>query len=274
MVENGPDPVVDKDKFTEEYLKAVMQRRHVPVKALILDQAVISGVGNWVADESLYHAKLHPEQYCNEFSDEEATRLYDSIRYVCQTACDLLADSDKFPSHWMFDHRWGKGKGAGTLPNGEKLAWITVGGRTSCYAPAVQKKTGHVAPGIKEDALDDGEADEQPKKGKGKKRKTEDAEEDDVKAKKAKTKKAKAQEPDEDEVSLDVRRSKGRARKSTAQTVDTDVEEAPRKKAKAREDVVKKHQVSKGKPVEKANGSDEAIDAGRRRSSRLSNIAT
>lgn len=86
LVENGPDPVVDKDVFTEDYLKTIMRKRHVPVKALILDQAVISGVGNWVADESLYHAKLHPEQYCNEFSDEEVKRLHESIRYVCQTA--------------------------------------------------------------------------------------------------------------------------------------------------------------------------------------------
>lgn len=59
-----------------------MQNRHKPIKALILDQAIISGIGNWVADESLYHARLHPEQYCNEFSDEEIKRLYDSIRYV------------------------------------------------------------------------------------------------------------------------------------------------------------------------------------------------
>lgn len=86
LVENGPDPVVDKDVFTEDYLKTIMRKRHVPVKALILDQSVISGVGNWVADESLYHAKLHPEQYCNEFSDEEMKRLHESIRYVCQTA--------------------------------------------------------------------------------------------------------------------------------------------------------------------------------------------
>lgn len=47
LVENGPDPVVDKDIFTEDYLRTVMQKRRVPIKALILDQAVISGIGNW-----------------------------------------------------------------------------------------------------------------------------------------------------------------------------------------------------------------------------------
>lgn len=167
LVQNGPDPVVDKDIFTLDYLRSKMQKRHVPLKALILDQTVISGIGNWVADESLYHARLHPEQYCNEFSDEETKRLHDSIKYVCQTSCDLLADSDRFPEDWLFKHRWGKGKKtASVLPNGEKLAFITVGGRTSCYAPALQKKTGHVAPGIKEELL---EADKEPSKPKARK---------------------------------------------------------------------------------------------------------
>ncbi|RFU78227.1 formamidopyrimidine-dna glycosylase [Trichoderma arundinaceum] len=144
LVENGPDPVVDKDLFTEAYLRGKMRSRHVPIKALLLDQAMISGIGNWVADETLYQAKLHPEQYSDTFSDKEIKKLHESIRYVCQLAVDKLGDSDEFPEHWLFNYRWGKGgkDSATKLPNGEKLAFITVGGRTSCYAPGVQKKTG------------------------------------------------------------------------------------------------------------------------------------
>lgn len=154
LVENGPDPVVDPEVFTEEYLRGKMRARRVPIKALLLDQAMISGIGNWVADETLYQAKLHPEQYCDEFDDSQVTQLYESIRYVCQTAVDKLGDSDQFPEHWLFNHRWGKGtKGATKLPNGEKLAFITVGGRTSCYAPGVQKKTGRTVSGIKEEPV-------------------------------------------------------------------------------------------------------------------------
>ncbi|ODA75867.1 hypothetical protein RJ55_08508 [Drechmeria coniospora] len=146
LAENGPDPVLDVDIFTESYLRGRMKSRHVPVKALLLDQTVISGIGNWVADETLYQAKLHPEQYCDDFSKEEMTKLYESIRYVCQTAVDKLGDSDEFPAHWLFNHRWGKGdkSGSAKLPNGDKLAFITVGGRTSCYSPAVQRKTGGI----------------------------------------------------------------------------------------------------------------------------------
>ena len=48
LKENGPDPVIDKDILTEEWLIKKMNSKHVPVKALLLDQANISGIGNWV----------------------------------------------------------------------------------------------------------------------------------------------------------------------------------------------------------------------------------
>lgn len=166
LVENGPDPVVDTDVFTEEYLRQKMKSRHVPIKALILDQAVISGVGNWVGDEVLYQAKLHPEQYCDDFGDEQIKSLYKSIRHVCQFAVDKLGDSDQFPKDWMFHYRWGKGQkgAAGHLPSGEKLAFLTVGGRTSCYAPGVQKKSGRVVPGVKEEIIESDQEEAKPKK--------------------------------------------------------------------------------------------------------------
>lgn len=64
---------------------------------------------------------------------------------------DFLADSSKFPDEWLFNHRWGKGKkdAATTLPNGEKITFLTVGGRTSCVVPSLQKKIGAVAGEVK-----------------------------------------------------------------------------------------------------------------------------
>ncbi len=48
LKENGPDPVIDRDQITVKWLTALMRKKHVPVKALLLDQANISGIGNWV----------------------------------------------------------------------------------------------------------------------------------------------------------------------------------------------------------------------------------
>ena len=64
---------------------------------------------------------------------------------------DLLADSDKFPEDWLFKYRWSKGKknASPTLPNGDKITFLTVGGRTSAVVPSVQKKTGPVMKDVK-----------------------------------------------------------------------------------------------------------------------------
>ena len=48
LKENGPDPVVDKDILTEEWLAEICAKKHIPIKALLLDQANVSGIGNWV----------------------------------------------------------------------------------------------------------------------------------------------------------------------------------------------------------------------------------
>jgi formamidopyrimidine-DNA glycosylase len=100
----------------------------------------------------MYHAKLHPEQYSDTFNAAQLKQLHTSILYVCQTAVDTLAESEKFPEDWLFKHRWGKGKKDKVMqmPNGAKITFLTVGGRTSCVVPSVQKKTGAVASDLDE----------------------------------------------------------------------------------------------------------------------------
>jgi formamidopyrimidine-DNA glycosylase len=133
------------------------------------------------SDEVLYHSKIHPEQYSNTLSDEQISQLHKSIDYVCTTSVDLLADSEKFPEDWLFKHRWGKGKKnqASVLPNGNKIVFLTVGGRTSAVVPAVQKKTGPVAKDVAND--DESEIDTKPSANNKRKRtsvKKEDEDED------------------------------------------------------------------------------------------------
>lgn len=48
LKENGPDPVIDNHILTEEWLGEKLASKKIPVKALLLDQANISGIGNWV----------------------------------------------------------------------------------------------------------------------------------------------------------------------------------------------------------------------------------
>ncbi|PRP83032.1 hypothetical protein PROFUN_09887 [Planoprotostelium fungivorum] len=104
----GFDPINNMPSF-DQHLPSVTKRA-CPTKALLLDQKFNAGFGNWVADEILYHSAIHPERRANSLSEEEVQRLYDSTLYVCRLAVECLADYFKFPSHWLFMKRWGKGK--------------------------------------------------------------------------------------------------------------------------------------------------------------------
>ncbi len=55
----GPEPF--SDAFTPAFLYAALHRRTAPVKAVLLDQRVVAGLGNIYADEALWAAKIHPE---------------------------------------------------------------------------------------------------------------------------------------------------------------------------------------------------------------------
>ncbi|KAL2875007.1 hypothetical protein SGCOL_009851 [Colletotrichum sp. CLE4] len=265
LKENGPDPVVDVDVFTETYLRQKMQSRHVPVKALLLDQSHISGIGNWVADEVLYQSRLHPEQYCDTFDEGEMKRLYEAVRYVCQTAVDKLGDSDAFPDDWLFNYRWGKGSkdAASELPNGEKLAFITVGGRTSCYAPGRQKKTGQVVPSAKEEPVAEDEDDGKKPKAAAKKKRP-----------------AKANESDEEKPSKRARGAKGsaKAKVKKEETPEPPAAEAPapsKKQRASKQAAAGKPKAPSAKAKTTSVKKEEAVekttveDTGRRRSLRL-----
>lgn len=68
-------------------------------------QGFCAGVGNWVADEVLWQARLHPEQVVSALGDEHIKALHQALREVVQTAVAADADSTKFPKDWMFHVR-------------------------------------------------------------------------------------------------------------------------------------------------------------------------
>ncbi|KAK7468485.1 hypothetical protein VKT23_002991 [Stygiomarasmius scandens] len=141
----GFDPILSMPSL--EDFSTMVLKRSCPIKALLLDQSFSAGVGNWVADEILYHARIHPEQRCNTLTTEQVQNLHHQTKHVCETAVAVDADDSKFPEDWLFKHRWGKGKKEKPslkLPNGNlaSIKWITVGGRTSAYVEELQKNTG------------------------------------------------------------------------------------------------------------------------------------
>ena len=131
----GFDPLLampNADAFVAAYAK-----RAAPIKAALLDQKIAAGVGNWIADEVLYQARVHPETPAKQLSRAQLERIRTEMGNVVRKSVEANADADAFPEDWLFHRRWGKVAGS---VNGSRIEFITVGGRTTAFVPALQKK--------------------------------------------------------------------------------------------------------------------------------------
>jgi len=120
----------------EAFRARLARRGKAPVKALLLDQKFAAGVGNWIADEVLYQARLAPTRTVGSLSDEEVDRMRLKLRLIVKTAVRVQARKDHFPKGWLFHHRWGKG--AGAMVGGRAIQFDEVGGRTTAWVPGLQ----------------------------------------------------------------------------------------------------------------------------------------
>ena len=134
----GPDP--KSSLPDEEAFGGLFARRSAAIKTVLMDQKIIAGIGNWMADEILYRARVHPETRANELNKEQLAAIRSRVEEVVRVACDANSDHDLFPSDWLFHHRWGKQDGAKV--NGDAIKFIEIGGRTTAYVPKLQLKTG------------------------------------------------------------------------------------------------------------------------------------
>jgi len=136
----GPDPVVG--PFPLQPFHEALKKIQAPIKAVLLDQErVVCGVGNWVADEVLFHSAVYPGTPAGALSDAQVQALHSAIVNVCSVACEVGADSSRFPPEWLFHYRWGNGKGGDRLPDGRKIVFETCAGRTTAWVPEAQKGT-------------------------------------------------------------------------------------------------------------------------------------
>jgi formamidopyrimidine-DNA glycosylase len=119
-------------------LHAALARRKAPIKAVLLDQSLFAGVGNWIADEVLYQARLRPDRRADALRPEETSRLRSCLLAIVKRAVGVDADSDRFPRGWLFHHRWGRDATARTA-KGERITHDTIGGRTTAWVPSRQR---------------------------------------------------------------------------------------------------------------------------------------
>ncbi|HEX8763252.1 MAG TPA: bifunctional DNA-formamidopyrimidine glycosylase/DNA-(apurinic or apyrimidinic site) lyase [Candidatus Saccharimonadales bacterium] len=77
----GPEPLAA-DFTVEQWIERLMRRAKSGIKAVLLDQTVVAGIGNIYADESLWGAKIHPETRVADIPRARLVRLYQSLRDV------------------------------------------------------------------------------------------------------------------------------------------------------------------------------------------------
>ena len=90
----GPEPLED-DFTVKDFVERLMTRRNSAVKAVLLDQTVIAGVGNIYADESLFLAKIHPARRVGNIPRTKLVALYNDLRQVLITAIENGGSTDR-----------------------------------------------------------------------------------------------------------------------------------------------------------------------------------
>ena len=90
----GPEPLDPKTK-SEEFIQRVRRRSGSMIKPVILDQAVIAGVGNIYADECLWAAHIHPETRSGKLSDEQLNTLFIELVKILQLSIDQGGSTDR-----------------------------------------------------------------------------------------------------------------------------------------------------------------------------------
>ncbi len=99
LVRLGPEPL-DED-FTAEALGRALSRHHTPIKAALLDQHIIAGVGNMYADEALFEARINPLTPAGALDQVQVHRLWESIRSVLGRAIERQGAS--VDTYWLPD---------------------------------------------------------------------------------------------------------------------------------------------------------------------------
>jgi formamidopyrimidine-DNA glycosylase len=123
---------VDAFALTRADLRAVLGRSRSPVKAVLMDQSRIAGLGNLLTDEALWRAGIDPARAAVDLDAEEIARLHRSIRTT------LRVLGRRGGSH-MGDHMPVRHPGACCPRDGAPLQRRTIGGRTTYSCPAHQR---------------------------------------------------------------------------------------------------------------------------------------
>jgi formamidopyrimidine-DNA glycosylase len=140
----GPEPLAA--SFTAARFARLLEGRRAPIKAFLLDQRRIAGVGNIYADEALWRARIHPLRTAGELSSDEIAQLHRALRAALRKGIELQGstlstyvtpDGNTGGMQHEF-HVYGR-LGEPCDRCGRPIVRIVVGGRGTWYCPHCQR---------------------------------------------------------------------------------------------------------------------------------------
>jgi formamidopyrimidine-DNA glycosylase len=138
----GADPL---EAGLEEFARRIQERK-ARIKALLLDQSVLRGVGNIYADESLWKAKIHPAQLGARLKRPQVEGLYAELQAILRKAILLrgssisdFLDAEGMPGEYQLHHRVYGREGKPCFRCKTTIRRAIVAGRSSYYCPMCQR---------------------------------------------------------------------------------------------------------------------------------------
>jgi formamidopyrimidine-DNA glycosylase len=99
--ELGPDPL----RITLAQFRALLAKRRGAIKALLLSQDIIAGIGNLYADEIVFATGIHPRRPIDRLKDEEVRAVYNAMRRILREVIRVRAKDGDWPSRYLTMHR-------------------------------------------------------------------------------------------------------------------------------------------------------------------------
>lgn len=129
----GPD--IETLKATE--FENLIRKRHGQLKPVLMDQSLMSGLGNVYTDEVLFQAKIHPETLVDELKSKDIHVIYKKMKAIIKEAIKDNGVRDKMPVKFLIQHRH-KGERCPQCRKGV-IEMKTVGGRSTYFCAFCQK---------------------------------------------------------------------------------------------------------------------------------------
>jgi len=132
-------PEIASPEFDPKFMNRFLDRhRKAPIKAALLMQNGFPGIGNWMADEILWRARVLPSKRIRRLTAQDRHQLFRATKFVVRRSLETLGkDFSDPPRNWLIHQKW---KRDGVCPKHRApLRHATVAGRTTAWCPKCQK---------------------------------------------------------------------------------------------------------------------------------------